>query len=416
MKKGVTCSFKKRVSLRKLLLKNDIIYERVVKMSVYDKLGVKKVVNASFALTKLGGSRLADEIQEAMEEANKNFCWIWELEERAGKIISEITGAEAGFVTSGAFNALVLSAAACIAGKDPEKMRQLPDATGMKNEIIIQRTNRIPIYDRSMEVPGGKLIVVGDETGCTLKQIEGAITDKTAAVHYLAPMGFQRRGVVPLEDVLKVAHKHGVPVIVDAAGQTWPLDGLHKFTDMGCDLVCYGGKYVGGPNSSGFVIGKKELVEAVALHSFIGAESGPLDQSGYYMSVGRGYKLDRQEIVAVVVALQRWVKLDHEKVRFKPAWDKVHYIEDGIKGLNGLKDVSFGYVPPEGRGCGYHVIGLQLNFRSEAAARSLVKSLRGGNPEIWVRGGMGPSFAINTLNLADGEEKMIVDRFKKLMG
>ena len=385
-------------------------------MSVYDKLGVKKVVNAAFALTRLGGSRLDDEILEAMAEANKNFCNVWELEMRAGKTISEITGAEAAFVTAGAFNALVLSAAACIAGKDPEKMRQLPDTTGMKNEILIQKTNRMPIYDRSMEVPGGKLVIVGDEQGCTPEQIEKAVGEKTAAMHYLAPMGMQRKGVVPLEEVVKIAHKHGVPVIVDAAGQTWPLDGLHKFTDMGCDLVCYGGKYVGGPNSSGFVLGKKDLVEAVALHSFIGAESGPLDQPGFYMSVGRGYKLDRQEIVGVVVALQRWMKLDHEKVRFKPAWEKAHYIEDNIKGLKGLKDVSFGYVPPEGKGCGYHIIGLQLTFKSDAAARALVKSLREGNLEIWVRGGMGPSFGINTLLLAEGEEKVIVERFKKLVG
>jgi len=385
-------------------------------MSVYDKLGVKKVVNASFALTRLGGSRLDDEILDAMTEANKNFCNMWELEMQAGKIISEITGAEAAFVTAGAFNALVLSAAACIAGKDPEKMKRLPDTTGMKDEIVIQRTNRMSIYDRSMEVPGGKLVVVGSEQECTPEQVEKAMTAKTAAIHHLAPTGMQRKGVVPLEDVIKIAHKHGVPVIVDAAGQTWPLDGLHKFTDMGCDLVCYGGKYVGGPNSSGFVLGKKDLVEAVALHSFIGAESGPLEQPGYYMSLGRGYKLDRQEIVGVVVALQKWVKLDHEKVRFKPAWEKVHYIEEGIKGLKGLKDASFGYVPPEGKGCGYHVIGLQLNFKSDTDTRALVKKIREGNPEIWVRGGFGTGFAINTLNLADGEEKIIVERFKKIFG
>ena len=384
-------------------------------MSVYDKMGVKRVVNAAFALTRLGGSRLDAEILEAMAEANKNFCPMWELEMQAGKTISQITGSEAGFVTSGAFNALVLSAAACIVGKDPEKMRRLPDTTGMKSEIIIQRTNRIPIYDRSMEVPGGKLIVVGEETQCTPEQIEKAITNKTAAMHYLAPTGQVRPGVVPIEEVLEIVHRHGVPLIVDAAGQTWPLDGLHKFTDMGCDLVCYGGKYVGGPNSTGFVIGKKDLVEAVALNSFIGAESGPNDQPGFFMSVGRGYKLDRQEIVAVVTALQRWVKLDHEKVRFKPAWDKVHYIEDSIKGLKGLKDVKFSYVPSDGKGCAYHVVGLQLSFKSPVAASDLVKKLREGDPEIWVRGG-GAGFVINTLLLADGEEKIIVDRLKKLVG
>lgn len=384
-------------------------------MSIYKKLGVKRVVNAAFALTRLGGSVLDDEIQDAVIEANKGFCNLWDLEQRAGEIISEITGAEAGWVTSGTFNALVLSAAACIAGRDYEKVRRLPHTAGMKNEIIIQRCNRIPIYDRSMEVPGGKLVEVGDDRwGCTPELLENAFTDKTAAIHYLSSPQ-PRRGSVPLKDVLKIAHSHGVPVIIDAAGATWPLELLSKFTDMGCDLVCYGGKYVGGPNSTGFVIGKKDLVETVALHSFIGTEYGPLGQGNYWRSIGRGYKLDRQEIVAVVVALQRWVTMDHEKVRFKPAWEKVHYIEEGLKDLKG---VNFSYVPSSGKGCGYHLIGLQLTFedKSPAEVMALVEALRRDDPEIWVRGGGAGGFVINTLNLVDGDEEIIAERIKKLMG
>ncbi len=391
----------------------------MLELSIYDKLGVKRVVNASFALTRLGGSILDAEILDVMAEANKSYCYLWDLEKRAGEVISEVTGAEAGWVTPGAFSGLVLSAAVCIAGNDYEKMRRLPDTTGMKNEIIIQRCNRLLVYDRSMEVPGGKFVFVGDERwGCTPNLIEKAITDKTAAIHYAALMR-PRREVAPIEAVVEVAHNHGVPVIVDAAGMTWPLEGLSRYTDMGCDMVCYGGKYVGGPNSTGFVIGKKDLVDAVALHSFIGAEAGPLEQGGYWRSIGRGYKLDRQEIVALVVALQRWVKLDHEKVRFKPAWEKVHYIEDEIKGLKGLAGVRYDYVPPSGKGCGYHTIGLQLNFdkKTEAEVEAMVNSLRIDNPEIWVRyWGTGNSFMINCLNLVDGDEKIIAERFKKVFG
>lgn len=385
-------------------------------MSIYDRLRVKRVVNAAFALTRLGGSILPDEVVEGISEANKHFCYLWDLHKRAGGIISEITGAEAGWVTPGAFAALVLSAAACITGKDPEKMRRLPDTTGMKNEIIIQRCNRHRIYERSMEVAGGRFVFVGDEMwGGPHELIEDAITERTAAIHFIAPRG-SSRGVAPLETVVDIAHKHGVPVIVDAAGMTWPLEGLHKFTDIGCDLVCYGGKYVGGPNSTGFVIGKKALVEAVALHSFIGVEAGPLEHWGYWQSIGRGYKLDRQEIVALIIALQRWVNLDHENVRFSPAWDKVHYIKEEISSLNGLKNVSFNYVPRSGEGCGYHMIGLQLNFdKSEAEVEAIVKSLREDNPEVWVRYlGRGSSFVINTLNLVDGDERVITDRFKKI--
>jgi L-seryl-tRNA(Ser) seleniumtransferase len=388
-------------------------------MSVYEELGVSRVVNAAFALTRLGGSTLPDEVQRAMDDANKSYCDMWDLHVKAGEIISEVTGAEAAWVTPGAFAGLVMSAAACIAGKDPEKMRRLPDTIGMRNEIIIQRCNRLYVYDRSMEVAGGKFVLVGDERwGCPPEQIEGAITERTAAVHYAAPTG-PRRDVARLEDVIRVAHGHDVPVIVDAAGQTWPLDGLRKFTDAGCDLVCYGGKYVEGPQSAGFVLGKRGLVEAVGLQSFVGAEAGPLEQPGYWRGIGRGFKLDRQEIVGLVVALQRWVDLDHEKVRFRPAWEKVHYIEDEISGLKGLRGVRFSYVPHSGKGCGYHTIGLQLSFDdgSEDEVIDVVNSLRADEPEIWVRyWGVGNSFTINTLNLLDGDEKVIAERFKKLMG
>ncbi|UCH57137.1 MAG: aminotransferase class V-fold PLP-dependent enzyme [Candidatus Bathyarchaeota archaeon] len=386
-------------------------------MSVYSELGLRRVVNATFPLTRLGGTILSDEVLEAMAEANRGYCSLWDLEERAGEVISEITGAEAAWITPGAFAGLVLSAAACIAGKDPEKMKKLPNTEGMKDEIVIQRCNRFLIYDRSMEVPGGKLVQVGDErSGCTPDLIEAAITDKTAAIHYAIPL-WPKPEVAPLEDVVKVAHAHGVPVIVDAAGQTHPIEGLSKYTEMGCDLVCYGGKYVGGPNSTGFVIGRKDLVEAVALHSFIGAESGPLERPGYWRSIGRGYKLDRQEIVGLLVALRRWVELDHERVRIQPAWEKVRRIESHLRGLQGLSDVRFDYVPRSGEGCGYHVIGLEMSFnRTAADVKTITKRLREDDPEVWVRQRGGNSFIINTLYLMPGDEQIIVERFAKYFG
>ncbi|MCW3978458.1 MAG: aminotransferase class V-fold PLP-dependent enzyme [Candidatus Bathyarchaeota archaeon] len=390
-------------------------------MSIYKKLGVHRVVNASFALTRLGGSVLTEELLEAMEDANKSYVYMWDLIKRAGEIIVEATGAEAAWVTPGAFSALVSSAAACIAGKDPEKMRRLPDTTGMKNEIIIQRANRLLLYDRSMEVPGGKFVFVGDERwGCTPELMENAITDKTAAIHH-AITGTLRPGVLSIEDTVKVAHAHGVPVILDAAGMTYPLDGLSKFTKMGVDLVCYGGKYVGGPNSTGFVQGRKDLIEALSLHTFIGAEAGPLEQGAYYRSVCRGYKLDRQEVVALIVAFKRWLEMDHEKERFEPAWDRARYIEDGIKDLPGLEGVSFSRVPPSGKGCVYHTLGPRLEFvaKTPQEVGEIVLSLRKDDPEIWVRGGFGAatsSFVINCLTLVPGDEEIIVERFKKIFG
>ena len=386
-------------------------------MSIYSELGVKRVVNASFALTRLGGSALSKEVLRAMEEANRSYVYMWDFIKRGGEIIAEACGAEAGWITSGAFNALVLSAAACMAGKDPEKMRRLPDTSGMKNEVIIQRANRFLLYDRAMQVPGGRFVPVGDESwGCTPELMEAAITDKTAAIHHVVT-GTPRPRVVSVEDTVKVAHKHDVPVILDCAGMTYPLDGLTKFVGMGVDLACYGGKYVGGPNSTGFVIGRKDLVEAAALHSFIGHEAGPLEQGGFYRSVGRGYKLDRQEVVALLVAFKRWMDMDHEKERFEPAWKRARYIERRIKRLPGLEGVEMSRVPPSGEGCGYHTIGLKLDFkgRTEEEVFDIVRSLREEDPEIWVRyWSRGTMFIINCLVLQPGEEKILVERFSKV--
>jgi L-seryl-tRNA(Ser) seleniumtransferase len=386
-------------------------------MSIYEELGVKRVVNASFALTRLGGSTFTKEVWKAMEEANKSYVYLWDLMKRGGEIIAEGCGAEAGWVTSGAFNGLVLSAAACIAGRDPEKIRRLPDTAGMKNEIIIQRANRILIYDRSMQVPGGKFVFVGDERwGCTPELMEAAITENTAAINHVI-IGTDKPRIVTIEETVKVAHKHDVPVILDCSGMTYPLDGLTKFAKMGVDLACYGGKYVGGPNSTGFVIGRKDLVETVALHSFIGHEAGPLEQGGFYRGIGRGYKLDRQEIVALLVAFKRWLVMDHEKERFEPAWKRARYIERRIRTLPCLKGVEMTYIPGSGEGCDYHKVGLNLNFkdRTEKEVQDIVQSLKLDDPEIWVRyRGFGNSFGLNCLVLLPGEEKVLVERFTKI--
>ena len=221
-------------------------------MSIYQKLGVKRVVNAGFLFTRLGGSTLHPTVLAAMEEANENWAPMWDLIKRGGEIIAEACGAEAGWITSGAFNALVLASAAAMAGKDPEKMRRLPHSENMKNEIIIQRANRLYLYDRSMEVPGGHFVQVGDESwGCTPELMEQAINEKTAAIHHVLT-GRLRPGVLSVEETIKIAHRHGVPVILDIAGMTYPTEILSKYVKMGVDVACYGGKYVGGPNSTGF--------------------------------------------------------------------------------------------------------------------------------------------------------------------
>jgi L-seryl-tRNA(Ser) seleniumtransferase len=386
-------------------------------MSIYSRYGVKRVVNAAFHLTRLGGSTLTPTVLEAMDEANKSYAYMWDLIEKGGEHIAEKINAPAAWITSGAFNALVLAAAACMVGDNPETMRKLPHTEGMKNEFIIQRSARLLVYDRSMEVAGGKFVFVGDENwGCTPEQIERAITDKTAGIHYAYP-AMRRSTICPLVKVLEIGKKHGVPVIVDAAGMTYPKDVQSKFMEMGCDLVAVGGKYVGGPNSTGYIYGRKDLVDAIALHSFIGAEAGPNEQSGYYRSLGRGYKLDRQEIIGLLVAFDEWMEMDHSKERFQPAWEKARYIENGIKDLLG-QDARIQYFPRSGEGTGYHTIGLQVSLDiSVDETNQLIRSLREGDPEVWVRNwGRSSDFIINAINLQPGDEEIIVKRFKEIFG
>jgi len=384
-------------------------------MSIYSKLGVKRVVNAGFLFTRLGGSTLHPEILAAMQEANQSWAPMWDLIKRGGEIIAETCGAEAGWITSGAFNALVLASATAIAGKDPEKMRNLPHTENMKNEIIIQRANRLLLYDRSMEVPGGKFIQVGDERwGCTPKLMEQAINEKTVAIHHVIA-GRLRPGVLTVQETVDIAHRHKIPVILDVSGMTYPLDGLTKYVKMGVDVACYGGKYVGGPNSTGFCIGKKEIIEALALHSFIGAEAGPKDMGGYYRSIGRGYKLDRQEVVALIVAFQRWMTMDHEKERLQPAWQRARYIVDGLKKIPGL-DAQINYSPPSGTGVNYHVIGVQLTWpnKTPIEVKEITLKLQEDDPMVYVRGGRTNGFNLNCLTLNPGEEAIVVERFKKI--
>ncbi|MEM2875386.1 MAG: aminotransferase class V-fold PLP-dependent enzyme, partial [Candidatus Bathyarchaeia archaeon] len=235
-------------------------------MGVYEELGVRRVVNASGNMTDLGGSLMDPETLEAMNDAAGSFVYMEELMEKAGEVIAEVTGAEKGLVTSGAAAALALAAAACMTGKDLSKVARLPDTTGMKNEIIIQRMHRNP-FDSCVRVSGAKFVEVGHNHGTEPWELEAAINEKTAAIIYF--VFDPQPGVLPLEEVIKIGKKYGIPVIVDAAAEVPPVENLKKFIAMGADLVLFsGGKEIRGPNDSGILCGRSDLIEAAALNAF----------------------------------------------------------------------------------------------------------------------------------------------------
>ena len=232
-------------------------------IDVYADLGIRPIINCQSQRTSLGGSLLSPEVELAMKEANSSYVIMPELMNKAGERVADLMGVEAAYITSGCAAALALSAAACMAGNDQEKRGRIPNTTGMKNEIVIQKAQRYG-YDRSFTIAGAILVEAGEQDSCSIQQFEAALGSRTAAVAYLVEA--EHGSSLPLEDVVEIAHSHGIPVIADAAAQIYPIDYFLE-TAQTADLVCFGGKFFGAPNSTGFVCGKKELVDAVVYDS-----------------------------------------------------------------------------------------------------------------------------------------------------
>jgi len=367
-------------------------------LSIYEKIGVRRVVNARGRMTLLGGSVLPKEVLEAMIEANRCYVDMEELQNQAGKIIADLLGAEDAMVTSGAFSALVLATAACMTRKDVSLMEKIPFTEGMKNEVIIQRGLRVK-YDRAITVAGAKFVEVGDENGTSPDDIEKAINEKTVAIHFLAP---GKENAVPLSEVLKIAKKHDLPVIVDAAGQVLPVENMRKYVSMGADLTCFGAKYFDGPNSAGILCGRKDLIEAAKLQTFICFESHNI------RALGRGMKLDRQEIVATVVALQRWMSMDH-KARLQEQHRRIERLIaelNKIPGINAeLSGERMGITTSAHVKLDQKVLGL--------TSQEVVDALKNCDPSVWV-GLRGETILINADTLVEGDEEVIVESFKKV--
>ena len=364
---------------------------------VYEKLGVRPVINAIMNSTTLGGSTPPPQVQEAMDEANLHWVEMEELLEKTGEYIAGLLGTEAAIVTSGCYAALTLSTAACMAGNDPDNIGRLPDTTGMKNEVLIQKKQRYT-YDRCFTVAGGKLVEVGDENGCSPEQLAEAIGPKTAAIAYLLKPGSDRSGLT-LEETVKVAHSLDVPVIADAAAQIYPLE-YFRSSAQGADLVCFGAKYIGAPQSSGFVCGKKDLVDAVVAQGFIAY------QNEGRRAWGRPMKLDRQEIVGVAVALDLWFSMNHED----RILDYHRRMSDIQRGLAGIPNISTNVVQNQR----FYESSLLVVIDPKAGktAQQVAQELDAGNPRVWVGVQGDDTIIINAHVLNEGDQHIIAERLR----
>lgn len=295
---------------------------------LFQHLGVSPVINASGIYTDLGGSRLSPKAWAAAESLNDHFVRMTDLLDKSGERIARLLGVEAARVTPGAAAAIFLGTAACLAGIDGEKSQRLPDVTGMKRDVLIQAGHRYK-YDRQVAMTGASLLDVGSKNGTRLDQLEAAIDENTAAILHPAHLD-GKPGTLSLEEVVKVAHARGVPVIVDAAYMNYPTSIMGDYVKRGADLVCISAKYFGGPNAGGFIMGRKDLIAAVSNVHFTRYESGK------YLKLGRPLKMDRQTIIAVLVSLEEWLSLDHD-ARFAAYRRQVAMLERRIAGLKGLK-------------------------------------------------------------------------------
>ena len=366
--------------------------------SIYEEIGLRPVINASGSMTFLGGSLMAPEVVEAMDRAAQHFVPVDELIAWGGREVARLTGAEAGHITTGSAGGLLLAAAACLTGTDRAKMQQLPDTTGMKSEVVVQKLHRIS-FDHAVRTAGATLVEVGDESGCSPEQLEAAITDNTAAVLYVE---LPPQPVVSLAQAVEIAHRKGLPVILDAAAELPPGQNLSGFVKMGTDLVIFsGGKDIAGPNDSGILCGRADLVQAAVMQSF--------PNSG----IGRPLKVGKEQIVGLVYALRRWAALDHEaRVRqWQAQSERMCEALQGIRGV--MAEVAFAtqgarpLVVPKAR-----VTVDEAVMRVGAVAQALVS----GEPSIAIS--VEPRIRalwLNPQHLEEGQEEIVARRVREVL-
>lgn len=380
---------------------------------LYKELGVKRIINARVSMTMLGGSILPEVVMKAMEVANQHFVEMAELEQKAGAYIASVLGVEDAYVSSGCAAGLTLSTAACMAGSDPEKMGRLPDTTGMRNEVIFQKAQRFA-YDRSLTLAGAKLVEVGDDEGCTSEQLEAAINANTVAVAYYVRQDW-KPSVLPLQEISLIAGRKGIPVIADAAGQVYPLDYFRSIAQA-ADLVCFGAKYIGAPQSTGIACGKKQLVASVRAQGFIGFEVAwhVPDERAWrgHLPIGRPMKVDRQEIVGVVAALKRWFSMNHED-RFLAYKRKFDAIQQGLRGARNVKETRLvpNPFPAWPSRLDVRIDTRTLGKNCDQVARELIE----GYPSIDVATEGQDTIVLNVHNLNEGEETIVIEKLRTVL-
>ena len=396
--------------------------------TIFDDLGVSELVNAAGTKTRFGGTRLRSEAADAMRSATDSFVCISDLQARASELISNLTHAEAGYVVTGASAALTVGTAACIAGTDFGVMSRLPDTTGVADEVVMARAHRTG-YDHALRLAGATIVDVGTSdrnlgtasTNVKLWEYEDAIGTETAALAYIAKPTTQP----PLEDVVEVAHKHDLPVIVDAAAELPPKTNLSRFIDIGADLVAFsGGKAIRGPQATGILAGRRALIRSVAFQQLdMDVVSGLWDPPSEFFDeppdavprhgIGRGMKVGREELVGLVRALELFDEEDEGALRRE--WqNRATRMADHLREQPGVSVVVTGTDEP--------MEPASVALRMDEAVtglgpESLARRLQDESPPIVVdySGVESEGVVLKPVCLTDDEALYVTDRIKAVL-
>jgi L-seryl-tRNA(Ser) seleniumtransferase len=392
-------------------------------MSIYKKLGVEPIINATGNVTRLGGSRLRAVALEAYALASQQSVSLEHLQAAASQQIANLTGAEAGLITSGAAAGLTLGSAAILTGLDSGRMEKLPDTRDMPAEIIVAREHRSG-YDHAVRASGAQLVEVGFQ-----EQVAGAGVRRAEAWEYEAAIGDQTAGILyveqatahpPLADIVAVAQSHNLPLLVDAAGELPPRENLRRLATCGADLVVFsGGKAIGGPQPTGILAGRRDLIAAAALQmldmddhpqtwdppvEFIDPEAVTgMPRHG----IGRSMKVSKEAICALLAALDEFVSTDpaEQLARWR---DWLEQIDNSLVRSAAncqLVESPDGQQPPR----------LEIHVNQDAF--ELCRALRAGPPPIYVGHGRLDEgiLVINPVALTEEEVPLLGGRLMKLL-
>lgn len=365
----------------------------------FKELGVRPFINAAGTYTALTASLMHPETMAAINYASKHFVTLNDLHDAVGKRIASLVHSEAAMVTSGAASALTLATAACLTGKDPERIKNLPNLAGMKSEVLIQKTHRVG-YDHAIRNCGIKLIEIE-----TAAELENAVNGKTAMMFFLNDS--DPKGQIKAAQFVELAKKHNIPTLIDCAADVPPTENLWKFTKMGFDLVAFsGGKGLRGPQSSGLLLGRKELIEAARMNASPNGDT-----------IGRGMKVNKEELVGMMAALEVYLKRD-EAAEWKEWERRAKLIIDSVTAVSKATKGEV-YVPPVAN----HVPTVRITWEKAALkllADDVRKQMREGNPSIEITPGSSPAkaetqeFSVGVWQLQPGEAEIVAKRLREI--